>query len=71
MDRLVEWLKREMNMDSVSYVEHHAHGHLLKAEVQGRKMDVLVISSRHVWVKKPFERSWSTTGVYAPERVLF
>ncbi len=71
MDRLVEWLKREMRMESVSYVENHTHGHLLKGELQGKQVEILVTSSRHVWVKKPTERSWTTTGVYVPERVLF
>ncbi|MBW4081289.1 hypothetical protein [Paenibacillus sp. S150] len=70
MERLEDWLKRELKLDSVSYVEHHSHGHLLKGKVQGRDVDLLVVSSGHVWRKKPSEQSWSTTGVYAPERVL-
>lgn len=71
MERLADWLKRELKMDAVSFVEKHSHGHLFKAMFQGREVELLVVSSGHVWVKKPDERSWSTTGVYVPDRVLF
>lgn len=71
MERLADWLKRELKLDSASYVEHHSHGHLLKGSVQGRDVDLLVVSSGHVWIKKPQEHSWSTTKIYVPDRILF
>lgn len=71
MERLVEWLKREMKLDAVAYPEKHSHGHLLKGNVQGKELDLLVVSSGHLWVKPPTARSWSTTGIYVPDRILF
>ncbi|MFR9707891.1 hypothetical protein ACL02P_00415 [Paenibacillus sp. MB22_1] len=71
MERLADWLKRELKLDTVRIVERQTHGHLLIGNVQGRDIDLLVISSGHVWVKHPAARSWSTTGIYVPERVGF
>ncbi|MFC0213828.1 hypothetical protein ACFFK0_15465 [Paenibacillus chartarius] len=71
MERLAEWLKRELKLESVLFVEKHSHGHLLKGAAQEREVDLLVVSSGHVWLKQPSERSWRTTGVYVPDRVLF
>ncbi|MEB3102863.1 hypothetical protein [Ferviditalea candida] len=71
MERLADWLKREMKLEFVSFVEKHSHGHLLRGTVLGREVELLIVSSGHVWVKQPNERSWRTTGVYVPDRVLF
>lgn len=71
MDRLADWLKGELKLASVSFMGKHSHGHLLKGAVQEKEVELLVVSSGHVWIKQSGERSWRTTGVYAPDRVLF
>lgn len=70
LDRLVEWIRHELHLHDVVYLEKQLHGHLLSGNAQGRPLELLVVSSGHVWVKRPAERSWSTTGIYVPDRVL-
>ncbi|MBB6732779.1 hypothetical protein [Cohnella zeiphila] len=70
MDRLVAWIQHELHLHAVVYQEKHSHGHLLRGNSEGKTLELLVVSSGHVWVKKPAERSWNTTGIYVPDRVL-
>lgn len=71
MERLAEWLRKELSMEAVSFVEKHSHGRFLRGIVQGRQIELLVTTSGHVWVRQAGEPSWKTTGVYVPDRVIF
>lgn len=70
MEAMETWLKREFQMDTVSFVEKQSHGHFLRGTVRESKFEFLVVASGHVWIRKAGNRSWKTTATYAPDRIL-
>lgn len=68
---LAEFLKRELAMDEVVFVENQASGRFLRGRKQGKPWELLVISSGHIWMRRPGERSWTTTQIYVPDRIYW